>query len=226
MSITSRRIDKCPTPKQRFSDKFPTARTEKMTNFWQMPRGGGRNGHTWNWLCHYHYNLRQIFFLLIGKEPSTWPANNCLQIMAAHAQRRPTVFGFGIWLQIIFCSYIKETTLLELLAWKWQITLLPEDIHGDQMIKQLLNSVIAKYRDLSLSSLCTDPPPLRKNQRSGICESPSLIVYVNNFTRIKNSFRWPKILWLMFHVIPVLKMLVHETYIVFSSSNWERERDF
>ena len=84
MSITSRRIEKCPTPKQRFSDKFPTARTEKMTNSWQMPRGGGgrgRNGHTWNWLCHYHYNLRQIFFLLIGKEPSTWPANNCLQIM-------------------------------------------------------------------------------------------------------------------------------------------------
>ena len=27
----------------------------------------------------------------------------------------------------------------------------------------------------------------------------------------------------MFHVIPVLKMLVHETYIVFSSSNCERE---
>ena len=63
--------------------------------FWQIPhcqdreddkfltnaQGGGRNGHTWNWLCHYHYNLRQIFFLLIGKEPSTWPANNCLQIM-------------------------------------------------------------------------------------------------------------------------------------------------
>ena len=27
----------------------------------------------------------------------------------------------------------------------------------------------------------------------------------------------------MFHVIPVLKMSVHVTYIVFSSSNWERE---
>ena len=42
------------------------------------------------------------------------------------------------------------------LAWKWQIASLPEDIHwknklGDRMIKQLLNSVIAKYRDLSLS---------------------------------------------------------------------------
>ena len=42
------------------------------------------------------------------------------------------------------------------LAWKWQITPLPKDIHtknklGDRMIKQLLNSVVAKYRDLSVS---------------------------------------------------------------------------
>ena len=58
MSITSRRIDKCPTPKQRFSDKFPTARTDKMTNSWQIPTG---DGHAWNWLSHYHYHLKQIF---------------------------------------------------------------------------------------------------------------------------------------------------------------------
>ena len=42
------------------------------------------------------------------------------------------------------------------LAWKWQIASLPKDIHlknklGDRMIKQLLNSVIAKYRDLPVS---------------------------------------------------------------------------
>ena len=42
------------------------------------------------------------------------------------------------------------------LAWKWQIASLPKDIHtknkfGDRMIKQSLNSVIAKYRDLSVS---------------------------------------------------------------------------
>ena len=49
ISITSRRINKCPTPKQRFSDKFPTARTYKMTNSWQVPGGGG-DGHAWNWL--------------------------------------------------------------------------------------------------------------------------------------------------------------------------------
>ena len=45
------------------------------------------------------------------------------------------------------------------LGWKWQSASLPdEDIHykkknklGDRMIKQLLNSSIARYRDLSLS---------------------------------------------------------------------------
>ena len=30
--IASIRLDKYPTPGQRFSDKFPTARTDKVTN--------------------------------------------------------------------------------------------------------------------------------------------------------------------------------------------------
>ena len=38
MLTASRRIDKCPTPGQRFSDKFPTAGTDKMTNTQQMPQ--------------------------------------------------------------------------------------------------------------------------------------------------------------------------------------------
>ena len=36
MLTASRRIGKCPTPGQRFSDKFPTAGTDRMTN----ARGG------------------------------------------------------------------------------------------------------------------------------------------------------------------------------------------
>ena len=38
--IASIRLDKCPTPGQRFSDKFPTARTDKVTNAWQSPGWG------------------------------------------------------------------------------------------------------------------------------------------------------------------------------------------
>ena len=66
------------------------------------------------------YHSMQIF-LFIGRKPTTWPANNCLQIMVCS------------WLQIKFCSCTKETTLFSflrsLLRQKWQIASLPEDIH-------------------------------------------------------------------------------------------------
>ena len=44
------------------------------------------------------YNSINFFFLFIGREPTTWPANNCLKI--------------SVLLQIIFCSCVIETTLL------------------------------------------------------------------------------------------------------------------
>ena len=46
--IHSRRIEKCPTPGQRFSDKFPTAGTDKMTNARQTTGGGGGWAPFWN----------------------------------------------------------------------------------------------------------------------------------------------------------------------------------
>ena len=66
------------------------------------------------------YHSMQIF-LFIGRKPTTWPTNNCLQIMVCS------------WLQIIFCSCTNENTLFSflpsLLRQKWQIASLPEDIH-------------------------------------------------------------------------------------------------
>ena len=66
------------------------------------------------------YHSMQIF-LFIGRKPTTWAANNCLQIMVCS------------WLQIIFCSCTNENTLFSflpsLLRQKWQIASLPEDIH-------------------------------------------------------------------------------------------------
>ena len=55
------------------------------------------------------------------------------------------------------------------LAWKRQMASLPEDIQqknklGDRMKKQLLNSVIAKYRDWSVSRrsiICLSLQPLQ-----------------------------------------------------------------
>ena len=60
-----------------------------------------------------------------------------------------------VWLQIIFCSCVKETMLFSflqsLLHENGPRMLIKKDKLGDQMIKQLLNSVITKYRDLSVS---------------------------------------------------------------------------
>ena len=48
----------------------------------------------------------KFFFLFIGREPTTWPANNCLQIMVCSCAMSSNC----VWLQIIFCSCVNETT--------------------------------------------------------------------------------------------------------------------
>ena len=89
--------------------------------------------------------IRSKFFLLfIGQKPTTWPANNSLQIMVCSSAMPSN----SVWLQIIFCSCVKETMLFSFLQ-----SVLHENgrLLRFPMIKQLLNSVIAKYRDLSVS---------------------------------------------------------------------------
>jgi len=85
--------------------------------------------------------IRCIFsFHFIGRELTTWPANTCLQI--------------SVLLQIIFCPCVIETTLLcensgsvPRAGREWFDIV--DQNNGDRMMKQLLNSVIAKYCDLS-----------------------------------------------------------------------------
>ena len=48
----------------------------------------------------------KLFFLFIGRRPTTWPANNCLQIMLCWC----AMLSNCVWLQIIFCSCVNETT--------------------------------------------------------------------------------------------------------------------
>ena len=69
----------------------------------------------------------KFFFLFTGRKPTMWPANNPLQIMVCSSAMPSN----SVWLQIIFCSSVTETVLFSFL--------------------QLLNFVIAKYRDLSVS---------------------------------------------------------------------------
>ena len=93
----------------------------------------------------------RFFFVSIGRESTTWPANNCLRIMVCSC----VVRSKRVLLWIILCSCIIGTTFSRE---KWQIASLScqEVIKiwkqlGDRIIKQLLNSVIAKYHDLPVS---------------------------------------------------------------------------
>ena len=52
----------------------------------------------------------KCFFLFIGREPTMWPANNCLQMMVCSC-----TMPFTCWLQILFCLCINETMLFSFL---------------------------------------------------------------------------------------------------------------
>ena len=101
---------------------------------------------------------RKLFFLFIGREPTTWPANNCLQIMVCSC----AMSSNSVWLQIIFCTCVKETVVSSFLrsllrnfgrSLRFPRIFIKKNKLGDQMIKQLLNSVIAKYRDFLVNYL-------------------------------------------------------------------------
>ena len=64
----------------------------------------------------------KFFFPFIVQEPTTWPANKCLQIMLCSC---PMSSNCKKWLQIIFCSCVFFLLLAIALVWKWH---LPEDI--------------------------------------------------------------------------------------------------
>ena len=97
----------------------------------------------------------KCFFLFIGRKPTTWAANNCLQTMVCSCKMLFNCF----WPQILFCSCINETTLFSFLRLHLRENgrslcfpkIFLKNKLGDQMINQLLNSVIAKYCDLSVS---------------------------------------------------------------------------
>ena len=101
-----------------------------------------------------HYHSKQIFSLFIGREPTTWPANNWLQIKVCSCA---IMSSYCVWLHIIFCLCMKETTLFSFLRslFRENGSFLKIFIKkqtwslNDKTI--LLNLVIEKYHDLSVS---------------------------------------------------------------------------
>ena len=49
----------------------------------------------------------KFFFLFIGRQPTTWPANNGLQIMVCSCAMPSN----SVWLQIIFCLCVKPCSV-------------------------------------------------------------------------------------------------------------------
>ena len=103
-----------------------------------------------------------------------------------------------VWLQKIFCWCVNETTLFSFVR-----SLLRENCRslrkesknklGDRMIKQLLNSVTAKYRDLSVSRTSIICLNLLATDKSQYFAQPRPII-VNYF--------WTKNLQRLYKVIP------------------------
>ena len=112
------------------------------TNQKQYTELGGDTSPLWNVGCfsqatqHVILSLNiiiiqyKLFFLFIGRKPTKWRANNCIQIIMVCSC---AMSSNCIWLQIILCSRVNEPTLFSslrsLLQENWQIALLPEDIH-------------------------------------------------------------------------------------------------
>ena len=104
--------------------------------------------------------LCNCFFLFIGREPTTWPANYYLQIMVCscamslNCLAANTILLMRKWnhacsLFVYVISVITPGRQRALTAFRRYY--LTKNKLSDQMIKQLLNSVFAKYRDLSVS---------------------------------------------------------------------------
>ena len=71
----------------------------------------------------------KFFFLFIGREPTTWPANNCLQIMVCPCAMLSNCWQLAANNILHMHKGNRAFLLLAIaLAWKWQIASLQEDI--------------------------------------------------------------------------------------------------
>ena len=80
---------------------------------WLLPLDGFK----FIFLCRVYWQWKRLiirskfFFLFIGREPTTWPANNCLQIMVYSCATPSNC----VWLQIISCVCVQEIVLFSFL---------------------------------------------------------------------------------------------------------------
>ena len=159
------------------------------------------------WLYHdlWRWNLiiirSKFFFLFIGREPTTLTANNCLQMVCSCTMPSNSLAANNILLM----RKGNRAFLLLAITLAWSL--------GDLMIKQLLNSIIVKYRDLSVSrrSIICRSRRLRQiidllaTDKSRYFAQPRPII-VNYPWSVTSHFRGP---W----TVPVVPPLILQTLI-------------
>ena len=100
----------------------------------------------------------KFLFLFIGWEPTMWPANSCLQNNNGLLMHNVVQVCLAANNILLMHKWNQAFLLLAItVAWKCRLLRFPKifikNKLGNQMIKQFLNSVIAKYYDLSASKL-------------------------------------------------------------------------
>ena len=80
------------------------------------------------WSINYIIIRSEFLILFIGQEPTTWPANNCLQIMVCSCAMPSNCLAAN---NILLKHKGNHAFLLLAIAlvWKWQIASFPKDIH-------------------------------------------------------------------------------------------------
>ena len=106
----------------------------------------------------YHY-WRKFFFLFIDWKPTTWPANNCLQIMVCSC----AMLSYCVWLQIIlFCSW-NHIFLPLVITLPWEMAdPLASQRSNDKTYWTRLSQNIVICQCLSRRSTIIDPLPTDK----------------------------------------------------------------
>jgi len=129
----------------------------------------------------------QICFPFIGREPTTWPANNCRPIMVCSSAMSSNC----VWLQIIFFSCVSETTLFFYLRsllrenGRFPKVFLKKQTQMEEQATEVDQEVITTNKDLLFLLIGYNNDLLVLNQWKGVINQikPSFLSLLKNNVR-------------------------------------------
>ena len=163
----------------------------------------------------------------MGQEPSTWPANNCLQI----AVRSCVILSKCVFLQVIFCSCLTVTTLV----WKMlsESNLNNMKIVSDQTIAHGYHKILWLFRSIICLSfqlqLIIDRPTTDKSEYFAQPHPIMITLSVSVGTTVKvhvvdleneRVAPYVNVRPLLSSTIKDLKALIHEVRKLLFATGW------